>query len=88
MRVEIRARLSVCYDQLLSRTLLRSLRPDDVPPRSFTISSFLEGDCLVYQVSCSVCSREDILTIGSILSELVQLSLLVRRVLAREILEG
>jgi|YelNatPaOPRAMG01_1025707.scaffolds.fasta_scaffold12098_7 hypothetical protein len=85
--IEIRARITLCYDRELSIALLRSLKPDDIPPIRFNLRGAVEDGCLTYDVMCSSCLNEDLLTLGSILSELAQMSLLVRRILARGCLD-
>lgn len=77
--LELRARLRLCYGDPLSGVLVRSLSPDDIPPRGFSIRSRSESGCLVYEVSSAGCSVDDILTLGSILNEVILLSSLVRR---------
>ncbi len=77
--MELRARLRLCYGNPLSRTLVESLSPDDVPPRGFSLRSYSESGCYVYEVSSAGCSADGILTLGSILNEVILLAELVRK---------
>ncbi len=77
--LELGARLRLCYGDSLSGTLVRSLSPDDIPPRGFSLRSYQEGECFVYEVSSAGSSSDDVLTLGSILNEVILLAALVRR---------
>lgn len=84
MITKIKAKISLCYDRELATTLLRSLKPDDIPPARFDLRGLVENGCLTYDVECSSCLKEDLLTLRSILSELIQMSLLVKRILTSD----
>lgn len=87
MIMKIEAKIYLCYNQELVTALLRSLKPDDIPPLGFDLRGLVEDSCLTYYVECSNCLKEDLLTLGSILSELIQMSLLVKRILISGIKE-
>lgn len=70
----------LCYGDLLSETLAKSLGPDDVPPKGFSLRGYHESGCYVYEVSCESCTNEGLLTLASILSEVILLSRLVLKV--------
>lgn len=86
VRTELRAKLVLCLSNLLAEVLVKSLSPDDVPSKGFSLSSISENSCYIYEARCSNCFSEDILTLGSILNEVILLSDMVRRTI--EVVEG
>lgn len=81
MSLAMEARLKLCYGAPVAGALVRSLSPDDVPPRGFSLAEYVEGECFVYEARCTRCPSEDILTLASILNEVILLSGMVRKVL-------
>ncbi|MEM3131144.1 MAG: hypothetical protein QXV72_00775 [Sulfolobales archaeon] len=84
MNLGLRARLSLCYGDSLPDTLVKSLSPDDIPPKRFSLRGYYEGVCYVYEILCENCVNEDLLTLASILSEVILLSKLVKKVVRIE----
>ncbi|MCS7099379.1 MAG: hypothetical protein RMH84_01250 [Sulfolobales archaeon] len=80
MRIKLKARLMLCFSELPASVLARSLSPDDVPPKKFTLTSSSTNGCYVYEVGCGDCFSEDILTLGSVLNEVILLSDMIRKV--------
>lgn len=80
MNLEFQARLKLCYGETFSKVLARSLSPDDIPPTGFTIHGYVDDSCFMYEVKCAKCVGEDLLTLRSILSEVILMSLMVRRI--------
>lgn len=80
MSLALEARLKLCYGAAVSKTLVRSLSPDDIPPRGFSLRGYAESGCFVYEARCSGCSGEDVLTLASILNEVILLSAMVQKV--------
>lgn len=80
MNLGLKAQLRLCYGDSLSETLAKSLGPDDIPPKGFSLRGYYELGCYIYEVFCKNCANEDLLTLASILSEVILLSKLVRNV--------
>ena len=82
IRVGIAVTIRVHLGRRVAEALSVALRPDDVSaPRGFRLVNRVEGDYLVYEVTCPTCSTEDLLTLASIVSELLLLMYSIPRAL-------
>jgi len=70
--VRVTATIRAHLGRRAAEALAVALKPDDTSaPRGFKLVNRVEGDYLVYEVTCSTCSTEDLLTLASTVSELL-----------------
>lgn len=70
--IKVATTIRVHLGRRVAEALALALKPDDVSaPRGFKLVNRAEGDYLVYEITCSACSAEDLLTLASIVSELL-----------------
>ena len=72
MPIRVTATIRTHLGRRVAEALAVALKPDDASaPRGFKLVNRVEGDYLVYEVSCATCSIEDLLTLASTVSELL-----------------